>query len=197
MGEAMIANKQIDKPVFAFHLQSDSSQPGELVFGGIDQSHYSGELVSVPLISETYWEVSMGSLKLGDTSVASSAKAIIDSGTSLLAGPQDAVSAIAKQLGATSVLNKEYTIDCSKVPSLPSINVSLGGKPFTLEGKDYTINSGKTCLVGLIAINVPPPRGPLWIMGDIFMRKYYCVFDYGGKQMQIGLAKAAAQEALV
>merc|ERR1711881_554763 len=50
--ESMVAQKLVDQPVFAFYLQSDGSQSGELVFGGIDKSHYTGDLVDVPLSSE-------------------------------------------------------------------------------------------------------------------------------------------------
>merc|ERR1711998_775853 len=101
-----------------------------------------------------------------DEVVSSSQHAIIDSGTSLLAGPTDAMKSLAAKVGATSVM-----------------------------GKDYTIASGKQCLFAFMGIDVPPPRGPLWIMGDVFMKKYYCVFDYGNKQMQIApVAKAAKKE---
>merc|ERR1711972_1200094 len=82
--ENMIDQKLIDQPVFAFYLQSDATQSGELVFGGIDQSHYTGDLVDVPLSSETYWEVSLDTLAFGGSSVVTNQKAIIDSGTSLL-----------------------------------------------------------------------------------------------------------------
>jgi hypothetical protein len=192
--ESMIDQKLIDEPVFSFYLQSDASETGELVLGGIDKSHYTGELVDVPLTSETYWEVSLDGLKYGDSAVVSSAqKAIIDSGTSLLAGPPDAIKAIAAKAGATSLMGKEYTIDCSKKASLPNLDVTLGGKAFTLTPEDYVISTGGVCLFGFMAIDVPPPRGPLWIMGDIFMKKYYCVFDYGNKKMRIApVAKQAA-----
>jgi len=196
--EAMVAQKLVDEPVFAFYLQSDASAQGELVFGGVDKSHYTGELKKVPLTSETYWEVSLDKMSFGsDEVVSSSQHAIIDSGTSLLAGPTDAVKSLAAKVGATSVMGKEYVIDCSKVESLPKLSITLGGQEFELEGKDYTIASGKQCLFAFMGIDVPAPRGPLWIMGDVFMKKYYCVFDYGNKQMKIAPVATKAEKTIV
>merc|ERR1712232_700544 len=126
--EQMVASKMLDEPVFAFALPSDASSKGELSFGGVDKDKYSGDFTYVPLTNETYWQISMESMKFGDGAVISSPiKAIVDSGTSLLAGPKDIVSELASKAGAKSVLGKEYTIDCSKVDSLPSLTVTLGG----------------------------------------------------------------------
>jgi len=192
--EAMIDQKLISEPVFGFYLPKDASQKGELVLGGIDKSHYTGDFVKVPLTSETYWEVALDGLKYGDSSLVSNQKAIIDSGTSLLAGPTDAVAQIAKAAGATSLMGKEYVVDCSKLSSLPNLEVTLGGHSFTLTPDDYIINMQGECLFAFTGLDVPAPRGPLWIMGDIFMRKYYCVFDYGNKQMQIAPAATKAAD---
>jgi len=198
--EAMIDQKLIDEPVFAFYLQQDASGTGELVFGGVDKSHYTGTLVDVPLTSETYWEVSLDAMSFGGSPVISSAqKAIIDSGTSLLAGPAAQVATLAQKVGAKSVMGKEYVIDCSKKPSLPDLKVTLGGKEFALAASDYVLEVSGECLFAFMGIDVPAPRGPLWIMGDVFMRKYYCVFDYGNKKMRIAPAanKTAGSELLV
>merc|ERR1719169_121402 len=130
-----------------------------------------------------------------DTVVSSAQKAIIDSGTSLLAGPKEQVAALAAKAGATLLMGKEYVIDCSKKASLPNLEVTLGGKAFTLTPDDYVLSVSSQCLFAFIGLDVPPPRGPLWIMGDVFMRKYYCVFDYGNKKMQIApVAKKTVQE---
>merc|ERR1712217_842422 len=141
-----------------------------------------------PLTSETYWEVSMDAMNFGSTSVVtSSTKAIIDSGTSLLAGPKAQVAALAKQAGETSVLGKENVITCNKTSSLPDLTITLGGQKFTLSPDDYVLQVSGQCLFAFMGIDVPAPAGPLWIMGDVFMRKYYCVFDYGNKKMQMAL----------
>jgi len=196
--EQMIDQKLISESVFAFYLPSDPSQTGELVLGGIDKSHYTGDLVKVPLVSETYWEVSLDVLKFGDSTVVSSQKAIIDSGTSMLAGPTDAVKKLADTVGATSLMGKEYVVDCSKVSSLPNLEVTLGGQSFTLTSTDYVLQMSGQCLFAFVGLDVPAPRGPLWIMGDVFMRKYYCVFDYGNKQMQFApAAKAESSEQIM
>merc|ERR1711920_617932 len=188
---ALVDSEQLAEPVFAFYL--GDNQPGELVFGGVDKKHYTGDFSFVPLSSETYWQVALDGVKLGSDSVSSTKRAIVDSGTSLLAGPKADVEAIAKKLGAKSVLGKEWTVDCSK--DLPDLSFTLGGKDYVLKKADMILQqSGSTCILGMIGIDVPAPRGPLWILGDVFMRKYYVQFDWG--QKRIGFAVAAAADGL-
>merc|ERR1712224_435894 len=83
----------------------------------------------------------------------------------------------------------------SKKASLPNLDVTLGGKPFTLSPDDYVLSVSGQCLFAFMGIDVPPPRGPLWIMGDIFMRKYYCVFNYNEKKLQIAPSAKKGAEA--
>merc|ERR1739848_567248 len=56
--EQMISQKLIAEPKFAFYLPDDASA--------------TGELVSVPLTNESYWEVSLDGMKFGDSVVVSS-----------------------------------------------------------------------------------------------------------------------------
>jgi len=189
---ALVDSKQLAQPIFAFYL--GNNQPGELVFGGVDPKHYTGDFTFVPLSSESYWEVALDGVKLGDGSISSTKLAIVDSGTSLLAGPSTEVKAIAAKLGAKSVLGREYTVDCSA--PLPALAFTLGGKDFLLEKDDLILQqSGSTCVLGLMGVDVPAPRGPLWILGDVLMRKYYVQFDWG--QKRLGFATAAAAKAVV
>jgi len=190
--KALIDSAQLEKPVFGFYLANN--KPGELVFGGVDPKHVSGDFSYVPLSSEGYWQVALDGVTLGSDSVSTTKSAIVDSGTSLLAGPAAEIKAIAAKLGASVVMGKEYTVDCSK--DIPTLSFKLGGKDFALSKDDLTLaNQGSTCVLGLMGVDVPPPRGPLWILGDVFMRKYYVEFDWGNKRL--GIATAAAAETAV
>jgi len=112
-----------------------------------------------------------------------------------LAGPVSEVSAIAKEVGATPtpVNPNEYTIDCSLVNNLPNLTfVFAGGKEFLLTGPEYVdvvSEEGITmCLFGMTGIDIPV-RGPLWILGDVFIRKFYSIFDYDNERVGFALSK--------
>jgi len=184
--KALVASGQLAQPVFGFYL--GNQQAGELEFGGTDPKHYSGDFTYVPLSAETYWQVALDAVKFGSDSVSSCKRAIIDSGTSLLAGPKDEVAAIAEKLGAKLVAGREYTYDCSK--DVSDLTFTFGGKDFTLNKQDLTLQqSGSTCILGLMGIDIP--SGALWILGDVFMRKYYVQFDWGKQRLGFATAVAA------
>jgi len=185
--QSMIDQGLVDEPLFAFYLAT--GKDGSLDFGGIEASHYTGDISYVPLSEETYWAVKLDGMAIKGTSVTKVTKAIVDSGTSLLAGPKDEVAAIAKLVGATPFLHGEFLIKCDKVDTAPDLDITLGGKVYSLTAKDYIINSGGTCLFGMVGIDIPAPAGPLWILGDPWMRKFYTIFDFGNKQL--GFATSA------
>lgn len=62
----MIDQGLVDKPVFSFRLGSSENDGGEVVFGGIDHSAYSGDINYVPVRRKAYWEVALDLVTFGD-----------------------------------------------------------------------------------------------------------------------------------
>lgn len=175
----------VSQPVFAFYLGDYAD--GELTFGGYDSNHYTGAITYINLLSATYWEVTLTGVTIGGSSYTSATKAIVDSGTSLITGPSDDIKKIAALANATLVGGVEYYVDCDA--KLPTIDFVLDGHSFSLEGTDYILESEGQCILAMEGLDIPSPTGPLWIMGDVFMRKYYTIFDYTNKRVGIALAK--------
>jgi len=195
--EALVATGKLDEPVFAFYLGTGGSA-GELVLGGVNPDHYTGDFSYVP-VQETvpgrtgYWEVKLDGISINNSSVTTATKAIVDSGTSLLAAPKADIKAIAKLVGASTVLpippfNREYKIDCDA--AAPDIEITLGGNVYVLTKEDYILKeSGSTCLFAMTGLDVPAPAGPLYILGDVFMRAHYVKFDVGQKRLGFATIK--------
>jgi len=176
---------KVEKPMFAFYLGDNAD--GELTFGGYDDDKFEeDELTWVPLSDATYWRIDMDAIKIGLFSVGPS-DAIVDSGTSLITGPSHDILAIALEIGAKPTITGQYTIDCEKVEGIPDITWTIAGKEYVIPGKDLVIGSGGICIFAMMGMDFPKP-GPQWILGDVFMRKYYTVFDY--EEKRVGFATA-------
>merc|ERR1712159_65904 len=178
-----------DENLFAFYLGSGNGDNSELVLGGTDPAHYTGDISYVPLSEEAYWMFTMDKFSLGSNS-QSNVTVIADTGTSLFAGPKDFITQVQQSIGATAVGSSgEYTVDCSKIDSLPSATITLNGKDYVLEGKDYVLQVSGECLSGFMGIDLPAGNPVKFILGDVFLRKYYSIYDMGNKRM--GFATAA------
>lgn len=184
--ENAIKQNVVEQPVFSFYLGNNGN--GELTFGGYDSSKFEGDLTYVKLSAATYWQIQLDGVSIGDEFKADGdMTAIVDSGTSLMVGPKAQVAKLANVLNAKRNVVGEYTIDCSLVDSLPDLTIQIGGKDYVIPGKDVIIQAQGTCLLAFMGMDFPA-GGPSWILGDVFMRSYYTVFNY--IDQTVGFAKA-------
>jgi hypothetical protein len=79
--------------------------------------------------------------------------------------------------------------DCSNYNSLPRLGFKLGDKILNLRPDDYVDrSSSSSCDFSLMALDVPPPKGPVFIFGDPFLRRFVTIFDR--KESRVGFAVA-------
>ncbi|KAJ7344234.1 hypothetical protein JRQ81_000184 [Phrynocephalus forsythii] len=187
----MMSEGLVSQDLFSVYLSSDDQSGSFVMFGGVDTSYYTGSLNWVPLSSESYWEITLDSITMNGQSVACSGgcQAIIDTGTSLLAGPPNGIANIQYYIGASQSSNGEYYVSCSEMNSLPDIVFTMNGIEFPVPASAYLLQSNGYCESGFESISIPTANGELWILGDVFIRLYYVVFDRANNQ--VGLASVA------
>lgn len=174
----MFNQSLVEKNMFSFYLsQTAGTTDSAMLLGGSDPKYFTGPMTYIPLTNKTYWEIKIDDVKVGGTSYGGCTSdichAAVDTGTSLIAGP---IKDLAPIIDITHVAS-----DCSNIASLPNVDIVLNNKPFTLTPKDYVINvtafGQSECIAGFLPINLPPRLGKFWILGDVFLAKYYTEFD--------------------
>ena len=197
---------KIKQKVFSIYLsdnqfgdQKDTVPESAIVIGDYDLETYaeSKEVRYVDVYEETgYWTIPLINISMDQKSITPvSYLAIIDTGTSLLMAPQEDAFEVMLKISRKGQCYQSYgflVCDCGVTQSLedyPEISFSLGFQgEFVLGPKDYFWKSGQYCQLLL----APIPSGNFWIMGDVFLRKYYTIFDM--ENYRVGFAEAKKQK---
>ncbi|XP_040189950.1 pepsin A-like [Rana temporaria] len=167
----------IPEDIFSVYLSSGSGS--FVVFGGIDDSLYSGNLHWVPVTPQKYWQITIDSITMNGHSVAclEGCQAIVDTGTSVIAGHPDAISGIQRAIGAKADPYGLYHVNCDTISHLPDMIISIDGKNYPLPARAYINQFPGSCSSGFQSTS------GLWILGDIFIREYFVAFDRGNNRV--------------
>jgi len=195
----MVQQKLVDFPMFSFWFGdvNKGTEGGEVIFGGFNATRFKGDLTFAPVVRQGYWEVALDTLIFGGEDLALKGHtAAIDTGTSLIAAPREQADMINAKIGAKKNVLGQYTVDCSLIPQMPALSFVFAGKEFKLLPDDYIIKIASSpigggrqqCISGFMGIDMPPNLGNLWIVGDVFLRKYYTVYDLG--RNRVGFAES-------
>jgi saccharopepsin len=177
-------------PIFSLFLSNvKGDEMSELQFGSIDHALVKGALKEYKLIGDKdYWAVEMDDVEIDgkrmnacDDFENGKCKLVFDSGTSFMTTPRRFLANALQQ-------NIRAKSDCSNLETLPQISYIINGDRYTMDRKDYVMNLRGRCVTGIVALDVPEPRGPLFIAGDLFLRKFYSVYNRENLSVQLGLA---------
>ncbi|XP_047630248.1 pregnancy-associated glycoprotein 2-like [Phacochoerus africanus] len=180
----------ISEPVFAFYLSTETEVGSVVMFGGVLDCYYKGDLKWVPLSQTHYWQIPLDRITIKPKFVACKRRcqAILDTGTSSLMGPRRQVYNIHKLIPGY-YLQDLYVIHCNASSTLPDIVFTIKGIDYPVPAQAYVQKTlGGICLSAFKGIKGKPTGNPIWILGDVFLRLYFTVFDRG--QNRIGLAPA-------
>jgi len=173
---------------FSFYLTDGGDS--EVTFGGYRPEYLASDIVYAPVKVESWWQVGMDDICFnnvpqnlcnGDCEVA------VDTGTSMLAGPSDLVDKLSNKVNVKD--------DCSNFNELPNLGFQMGDKVLNLKPDDYVDRDGSSCSFSLMALDVPPPKGPVFIFGDPFLRRFVTIFDRAQSRVGFAVAKHSDESA--
>lgn len=198
---------------FSFCLErSSGTPPGWLVLGPTAETAANdAKFVHVPVVGKIHWGVVMTDLKGGGMEAydacSPSCAAIVDSGTSLIAAPRQAMEALAPVF---NMIDPNCNLD-----NLPDITFTLGTGQITIPPAIYVIRMTgyveeqqniveslfgppklrkiTQCVPAFMEVNMKTKHGPLWILGMPFLRYYFTVFQREPKSLHMAFATAKCE----
>merc|ERR1719375_2058247 len=178
--DAFVAKGSLPSNKFSLYL--DDNDGSEISFGGFKKSYAASDVVWAPVSHQAYWQVEIDDVTVNNEKrgICQGCQVAVDSGTSMLAGP----SSVVKELSAQLHLNS----DCSNLDELPLLGFAVSGSILNLEPSDYIEQDMGSCSLSLHPLDIPPPRGPVFVFGDPFLRRFLTIFDKDGPRVGFAVA---------
>jgi hypothetical protein len=181
----MTSGHALRHQVFSVFFSDSSSEASEVTFGDVKREHLASDLTWVPVEGTTgYWEIAIEDITVDGVpkKICEHCHAAVDTGMSRLTAPSSMMEQLEPFVGQVK--------DCGDFHSLPMLGFLIKGQTFNLAPRDYAeIRTYDRCALSLGALDVPPPRGPIIVLGLPFLQKFYTVFDPVGRRVGFGLAQ--------
>ncbi|KAF9148061.1 Type I transmembrane sorting receptor, partial [Linnemannia schmuckeri] len=177
-----IEKKAVALPVVSAYLPSlrrSGGKGGHYLFGAIDSTKFHGDLTYVPVTVRGYWQITVQDVLVNSQSLNSSFQGIVDTGTTLVILDDKTTTALHSKIRGSYFDKDEqgWVVPCS----LSKAKAGFVG--FRLEGRVFEVpmadmaweplrKGSEVCYSGVQSMN-----SPVWILGDMFIKNNYCVFN--------------------
>ncbi|KAF9556703.1 acid protease [Agrocybe pediades] len=188
-------------------LSTDEEGPGGVfTLGGTNSSLFTGDIEFLDMPSNvrpSFWLLNTASITLNGQNFAvprTEALAAIDTGTTLIGGPTDVVTAFWKTVGGKPSENNPGFFEYPCSTSL-SVTMSFGGKAWPINPRDMIFgrlsSTSPLCLGSVFDVtggtNIEAGSGaPNWIVGATFLKNVYSVFRASPASIGFGELSNAA-----
>ncbi|KAG0263184.1 hypothetical protein BG011_009187 [Mortierella polycephala] len=184
----------LTEPIMGIWLETSSSLTditapgGEITFGGVDRSRFSGDITYINCIKGRPWTIPVGGMNVNGKSInANGVLATIDTGTTAMLVPEAVSNAI-----NSAIPNSLKVADAGGLWFIPCsgntpITITFGGftakiphqvlamqrvRGISNTGVDYCLSAAMFPTGTVIPIEE-------WLIGDVFLKNVYSVFDFG------------------
>jgi cathepsin D len=199
---------------FSYYF-SHKANGSKLVFGGLLRDRLRSPLVWVPVVDpeDGYWKLRVSGVQIGGERAeicAQGCHGVADTGTSVLAAPTAIIQQIREKFQGLVVREGKCQMPPENASAADFIEVFLDTTALRLYPHDFSqprrsLEWNGTdvddwdaedlpCELMLMRLDVPEPLGPLVVLGEPFLTKYYTVFDVEHLRVGFALANHEADE---
>jgi hypothetical protein len=168
--------------------KENDDEDSEITFGTVDDSRI-GSQSPIMWLPISNIKNGMFQVKIKDYTISGKklglcgekgCQVAFDTGTSAIAGPSRIITPLLEQLAVNH--------ECANYDSLPLIGFHFGEYELNLERSDYIEKEGSRCWPKINKLDLPPPIGPIMLLGEPFLRRFVTVFDRAA--LRVGIAVA-------
>ncbi|KAF9090157.1 hypothetical protein BGX27_002325, partial [Mortierella sp. AM989] len=211
--ENMMSQGLVDRGIFSFYLGKASLQGGgEVIFGGMDESRIQdGHTVTyTPVTKPKYWEINVENVLVNGNIVAykdnyvmeggskgkkkngsknSNIVGIMDTGTTLMIVPQRLAKGIHHKIPDAQEYEPSWTVPCDLAARHPEgkVELQIEGKKFAIPYEDIVREESDQ--PGICYSGIQTSSAGFMIIGDVFIKNNYVVFDQENKRVGIAPLK--------
>ncbi|KAL5114300.1 hypothetical protein ACEQ8H_007820 [Pleosporales sp. CAS-2024a] len=190
--DVLYSNKAIGTKMFGLHLSraQDGVNDGELNIGEVNPNRFIGNLNYINAVENDsgFWEIPIDSAGVDGKDVGLRGRsAIIDTGTSFILMPGSDALSIHSQIPGFQQNGETFSVPCDTAAIIH----------FTFNKQDYKISTtdwrGGKLDSGLCRSNIIGRQAfkeNQWLVGDVFLKNVYSVFDVDGRRIGLGVQSA-------
>jgi hypothetical protein len=198
--DVLSSNQLIDAKLYGIHLSraKDSLNDGALDIGHIDEGRFSGSLNYLDCVENDtgFWEIPLQGASVDGKDVlngsgggsTSSRTAIMDTGTSFILVPAKDAEAIHAPIKGHSQNGEMFFVPCDTTSQL---TFSFNNVAYNISTQDWIgdkVDNGGLCRSNIIGRQTF--SATQWLVGDVFMKNVYAVFDFEKSRVGLGVLSA-------
>lgn len=193
---SLLDAKLIGSKLYGIHLSraKDGLNDGELNLGSANSARFSGDLNWLDCVPNDtgFWEIPVSDASVDGKPIGlSGKKGIMDTGTSyILMPPADAL-AIHTQIPGYQQSGETFSVPCDTTVPLAFVFGSTSYNFSTADWLGGKLDSGlcRSNIVGRQTFNASQ-----WLIGDVFLKNVYSVFDFEGSRVGLGMPPQEGEE---
>jgi hypothetical protein len=186
--DALASNRLIGAKLYGIHLSrgKDGVNDGELNLGEVNKDRFTGDLNWNSIVDNDagFWEIPIADAGVDGKPLGLTGRsAIIDTGTSFILMPAPDALKIHSQIPGFKQDGEMFSVPCD---TSSVIQFSFNKQSYNISTADWR---GLRLENGLCRSNVigrQTFKSTQWLVGDVFLKNVYTVFDFDGRSIGLG-----------